>query len=138
MFGERLKQLRIEKGLYQKDLAKILGVSAGAIGMYENNKRTPDFELLIKIAKFFDVSIDYLLCQTDIRKPIAKRIYTPEELIDILPEEYRELFKKQNFKYVKFVKEMMKEEINPDDLIELIKVAQKIRKEYKKEQENNS
>lgn len=59
-FEDNLKKLRQEKGLRQKDLAKIIGVSSGAIGMYENNKRAPDFETLKKIATYFQVSTDYL------------------------------------------------------------------------------
>lgn len=67
MFGKRLKTLREKKDMLQKDLAEILDVSSGAIGMYENGKRTPDYEILKKIADYFEVSVDYLLGRTDIK-----------------------------------------------------------------------
>lgn len=67
MFAERLKKLRSEKNMVQKDIAKVLNITTSAYGFYEQGKRTPDQETLIKLADFFDVSIDYLLGKTDIR-----------------------------------------------------------------------
>lgn len=61
MIGEKLKQLRIKNNLKQSDLARILDVTQGAIGMYENNKRTPSPELIVKLAEYFNVTTDYLL-----------------------------------------------------------------------------
>lgn len=62
-FGERLADLRIAKGIKQEELAKILNVSRSAISGYENDAHYPEVKQLIKIAEFFDVSIDYLLAQ---------------------------------------------------------------------------
>lgn len=64
MIGEKLKQLRIKNNLKQSDLAKILDVTQGAIGMYENNKRNPSPELILKLAEYFNVTTDYLLGHT--------------------------------------------------------------------------
>lgn len=64
MIGEKLKQLRIKNNLKQSDLAKILDVTQGAIGMYENNKRNPSPELIVKLAEYFNVTTDYLLGHT--------------------------------------------------------------------------
>ena len=61
VFSERLKDLRIEKGLTQIELAKNLGVSKGVISLWENSLREPGMYSLIQIARFFDVSIDYLV-----------------------------------------------------------------------------
>ncbi len=60
-FTDRLKKLRKEKGLYQKDLAEILGVGRTTIGNYEQGIRFPDKDLLNDLADYFNVSIDYLL-----------------------------------------------------------------------------
>lgn len=60
-FGIILSKLRIDNHLNQRDLGKELGVSSGAIGMWETNKRFPDLNMLIKIATYFDVTTDYLL-----------------------------------------------------------------------------
>lgn len=67
MFGERLAALRNEKGLSQYELAEKLAFSRGQIGNYEQGTREPDFANLIKIADFFQVSIDYLLGRSDDR-----------------------------------------------------------------------
>ncbi len=61
MDGERLKDLRKDRGLTQKQFAEIMGVSENSISLYERNETTPDDEMKIKIAKFFNVSLDYLL-----------------------------------------------------------------------------
>jgi transcriptional regulator with XRE-family HTH domain len=60
-FKEKLKELRIEKKLSQTDLAKVLNVSQRSISSWETGFRRPDFETLELIAKYFDVSTDYLL-----------------------------------------------------------------------------
>lgn len=61
MFSERLKKLRTEKHLSQKELAEKLEMSQQAIAKWENNQTTPNPEMLVRIADFFDVSADYLL-----------------------------------------------------------------------------
>lgn len=61
MFGERLKQLRDEKGMSQEELAAILNVTQQTVNNYENNKREPKQEMLCKIAEYFSVSIDWLV-----------------------------------------------------------------------------
>lgn len=61
MIGEKIRSLRKRKGLSQRKLADLLGVSPSAIAMYETDKRTPDNELLGKIADFFGVTIPFLL-----------------------------------------------------------------------------
>ncbi|HBI91260.1 MAG TPA: XRE family transcriptional regulator [Terrisporobacter glycolicus] len=78
-FGKRLKSLRIEKDLNQSDLADILELSTSTIGMYEQGRRYADLDTIKKIAEYFDVSVDYLLGRTDIKKfedfpPEVKRV----------------------------------------------------------------
>lgn len=57
----RLKELRERKELFQSDVAKFLGISTPAYSYYEANKRNMPAETAIKLAKFFNVSVDYLL-----------------------------------------------------------------------------
>ena len=59
-FSERLKELRLDKNLGQVELAQKLNLSKGIISLWENNLREPKLSNLIAIAKFFEVSIDYL------------------------------------------------------------------------------
>lgn len=61
IFAERLKELRIEKGISLKILAKEIGVTDIAISRWENEKRIPNIENLVLIANYFGVSSDYLL-----------------------------------------------------------------------------
>lgn len=60
-FGKRLANLRKKKGLSQFELAKRLNISKSTLGMYEINKREPNFETLIQIAEYFEVTLDYLI-----------------------------------------------------------------------------
>lgn len=59
-FGEILKDLRLEKGIGQVELAKSINVSKGIISLWENGFREPKLSNLVALAKFFKVSIDYL------------------------------------------------------------------------------
>ncbi len=63
--GERLKQLRIEKGLTLKIVADHLQIGLMTYAHYEYGDREPSIETLVKICDFFDVTADYLLGRTD-------------------------------------------------------------------------
>ena len=67
-FGNRLIELREESSLTREELANKLNITYSALSKYETNKRFPDKETLGKLADFFDVSVDFLLCRTNIRK----------------------------------------------------------------------
>lgn len=64
-FRNRLVNMRKQKSLTQKELAELIGASERGIQNYEIGYRKPTFELLIALADFFDVSIDYLVGRTD-------------------------------------------------------------------------
>ena len=63
--NERLKQLRIEKGVTQKEVAAAIGVTFSAYAHYEQGIREPSNQILISLCKYFNVSADYLLGLTD-------------------------------------------------------------------------
>jgi transcriptional regulator with XRE-family HTH domain len=65
MLGVRLKYLRKSDNKTQQDIADILGITRPAYTAYEQGKRNPDYEILEKIADYYNVSIDYLLGRTD-------------------------------------------------------------------------
>ncbi len=71
VLGERIKELRQEKGVSLRELAKYCDVSKSALGMYENGARCPKYETLEAIADFFNVDIQYLLGKSDIKRPIS-------------------------------------------------------------------
>jgi len=60
-FSRILKELRNERGIGQVELAKALSVSKGVISLWENGLREPGMNSLIVLARFFDVTIDYLV-----------------------------------------------------------------------------
>lgn len=64
-FSKRLRDTRLEKGIDQKTLAKALNTSQTNVSRWENDKFQPDIETIIAIAKFFNVTTDYLLGLTD-------------------------------------------------------------------------
>lgn len=66
--GERIKELREDKGLTQEDLAIKFKVSRQSISGYENNTTEPSLSLLVQMADFFNVSTDYLLSRTKIKE----------------------------------------------------------------------
>jgi repressor LexA len=82
MFGDALKQLRLESKLTQKELAHIIGVSESTIGMYERNQREPAFEVLEAIADYFNVDMDYLTGRSSVRRSVS---YSPIDNVIPLP-----------------------------------------------------
>jgi len=76
----RLKELREKRRFSQDGLALKLNVSQSTISAYEIGERTPDLETLITIAKFFDVSLDYLVGLSDVRQSITQSDLSPLEL----------------------------------------------------------
>lgn len=82
----RLKQLRVSKGLSQQSVADELQITQQAYANYEAGKRTPDVQNLSKLANFFNTSIDYILGNTDDpTPPDAKKespgFLTPEDVM---------------------------------------------------------
>jgi transcriptional regulator with XRE-family HTH domain len=67
MLPIRLKELRNEKEYTQEEVATFLGITRPAYTAYEAGKRQPDYEILIKLANYFNVSTDYLLGRSDYR-----------------------------------------------------------------------
>lgn len=91
----RLRELRSEKGLSLRELADELHLSYSSIGKYERNEAQPSFEILFKIADFFDVTTDYLIGYSDIRtkdmeyKDIAEKTGLSVRAIDNLINYYK-------------------------------------------------
>lgn len=64
-FADKIIELKIERKILQKDIAKTIGSSLRTYQRYENGEREPTLSTLIKIADFFDVSLDYLVGRSD-------------------------------------------------------------------------
>lgn len=63
--GNKLKELRKQKRLTQKQVADRIGLAVSAVSSYEAGNRYPSYDVLIKLARIFHVSTDYLLGMTD-------------------------------------------------------------------------
>ena len=68
MLGKRMKQLRKERKIPEKELSELMGVKIRAYQFYESGKNEPTIGGLIALADFYDVSIDYLVGRTDTPK----------------------------------------------------------------------
>lgn len=69
ILGKRIKNLREEGELSQLELAKLLNINNSTLSQYEAGNRIPSDDIKIKIAKYFNVSLDYLVGNSDIKNP---------------------------------------------------------------------
>lgn len=70
----RIRELREDNDLYQKNVAKILNISQQQYARYESEENQLSYDGLIKLAKFYHNSIDYLLYLTDERTPYPESV----------------------------------------------------------------
>jgi len=109
MVGKRIKQLRQEHGLTQQDLASLFGLNSSAISLYENDKRTPEYTILVKIADHFNVTVDWLLGRVEEKGLVLReRDFIPRELLNV------------GVDYLKLAKEMDEKKIPPEDIRKII------------------
>jgi len=89
-FGDRLTELRKDKGFTREAFAHYLGISKYTLRNYETNQHEPGHVFLKHIADIFKVSVDYLLCMTDDRTPNIMRVDFKIEEIEHI-KKYRSL-----------------------------------------------
>ncbi len=70
MFGERIKELRKQKGLSQEELGQYFSISGPAVSKWESGNSEPDNVTLLKLSDFFGVSVDYILGKDNETKEI--------------------------------------------------------------------
>ena len=116
-FGDRLKSLRLEKGLSQRELGDLIGISDRVVGYYEANDRFPKDEILLKnIADFFNVSMDDLLdMDNNIKQlPYEKFMNTVKvHFMNASPEDQAAIFNDITDIYFES-KQINKEKYNPN------------------------
>ncbi len=88
MIGDTLKRLRTKKGLTSEELCSKIGIKGGSYRNYERNDRKPDYDTLVKLADFYNVSTDYLLGRPTAQPPTdaLERLFT-EKSFSALEEE---------------------------------------------------
>jgi transcriptional regulator with XRE-family HTH domain len=90
--GNKITQLRKQNSLSQSELAKKLGISRTIVGNYERNENTPSVDVILKMAKLFNVSVDYILGEGKLstyNKEILNRI---EDIESLDPDTQNKLF----------------------------------------------
>lgn len=102
---EKLRELRKEKGISLKDLGAEMGVAESTMSLYENGKRQPDYETLLKLAEYFGVTVDYLLRGEN----ESERL--PEELV-ILNRNAKKMSPENRKKLLEMARIMFKEDFD--------------------------
>ena len=105
----RLNELRLERGLLQSDIAKIINKSERTVGFYETGERDMGTETLAILSDFLNVSIDYLLGKSNIRNPEK----LDKELLDIglSKKDYNPPTKEQQEKIEEFARFVLKDNL---------------------------
>ena len=102
-FSIRLENLLEEENLSQKQLALDLQIASSTVNGYVKNHREPDFKMLIRLARYFDVSTDYLLGLSSEKKPVSTKLRPDEtkllNLYDSLVPKHQELLIGQAYFY---------------------------------------
>ena len=92
-FARILQDLREDRDISRKDLALALNISVSTLGMYEQGRREPNIDMLIKMADYFDVSIDFLVGRSyknENNEILVEALHLKNQ-IDHLPQEYKNL-----------------------------------------------
>lgn len=92
-FKYRIRDLRRESGMSAEELGKKLGVSRSAISNWENGNNQPNNSLLIELSKIFDCSIDFLLGNSDTRRPSNDNFQFAFSDYDKLTDDQKEIIK---------------------------------------------
>ena len=101
---EKLKELRKAKGISLEELGAYIGAAESTISLYENGKRQPDYETLLKLAEYFGVTVDYLLRG-------GEEEQLPEELV-ILNRAAKKMSPENQKKLLEMAKLMFKEDFD--------------------------
>lgn len=103
MVGERIRSLRGELQLTQKELADKLEITRSALSLYETNKREPDYATIKRIADFFGVTVDYLVGRSD-KKKSTDTDNLPQTIAADLPEGWDKLPPEAREDVIDFIK----------------------------------
>lgn len=91
----RLKQLRTENDVNQSDVAELLDVTRQAYSRYERGERELGYDMLCKLADYFNVSVDYLIGHETKKSPIMERPLS--DLAETFIQKYSDLFSEKSF-----------------------------------------
>lgn len=112
MLGEKLKELRGKHGLTQATFAEIFNISSGTIAMWETGKRTPDIEMLNRIAEYFGVTLDYLVGNEIKQNNLESENYIEQDELVILNRNAKKLSPEKRKQLLDMARLMFKEEFD--------------------------
>ncbi|SHH57819.1 helix-turn-helix domain-containing protein [Sporanaerobacter acetigenes] len=118
--SNRIRELRTEKELTQEEFGKLFGIVKSTVSLYESGKSAPDDEIKKKIAKYFNVSLDYLMGVSDVKNP-----YINDKDLDEVDKFLLELKKEAEKEGLEF------DETSPQELIETYKLLKEFKKRTK-------
>ena len=78
MLGRKLRNLRQQKGITQREIAAILNIDRSTYTYYEGGRTLPDIQTVARLAKMYGVTVDYLLSDSDEEPAQANRSYMPQ------------------------------------------------------------
>lgn len=131
MVFKRLKELRINKGISQEELAKYLCIARSNIGKYENGDLDLNTEILIKYAQFFNVSIDYILGNSDAK---GKEVKSPDgDIKEQLIYEIKDMANKMDIIEIKALISILNADYSIVDLKNTLANIQKFSQSKKKQ-----
>lgn len=121
-FAARFRLLRSERALSQLEIANILGSKPTTVASWEQGRSRPEIDMLVKIANYFNVSVDYLLGLTDIKQPVAKYYYTGKDFREKELAKVTESYDFDQDDFIKFKDIMAAEQITPELLKKLLPI----------------
>ncbi len=109
--GERLRELRLRRKISQEEVARHIGITRSAYSHYEINNRQPVYETLIKLAAYFDVSLDYIIGGTQSRTK-ADLPVTPDtrEILSL----FQHMSQEQRKKSINLITDLIRQEHRAD------------------------
>ena len=127
-FGERLKELRSERGLTLSQMADKFHKTKASFSAYENDKRKPDMDLISDIADYFGVSVDYLLGRSGMKNDPYGKVKDALEDDPELMEFWDEMHKRDDIKLMfKQTKNM-----SPESVKSVVQFMKSVEDEHKK------
>ncbi len=133
-FSEVLKALRKEKGISQQELANIVGIKLSSIGMYEIGARMPSYEVLDRLAEYFNVDVSTLLGRKQINPNTNKDFaqWMCSQLTDVGKEKLERYLMMlatdpDNIDPNKFVKDVFIDNLSPEAKAKRKEVAEQLR-----------
>ena len=126
---DRIENLMMENEMSQADLSRATGISTGLISQWKKRSQTPSSKKLAQIADYFDVSVDYLLGKTDIKKEPTVTVYDEHDNIVRLDAETIQLLDSLRTRPDMKMLFSISSKATPEDVLKAVKIIEALRDE---------